>query len=62
MNGPRSDVAQRFEFDPNRLRGPRCLLTASARYDMLMLLVEENGFRGMAPQLREQDQHCHANQ
>jgi len=47
------------ENDPNRSRtslpttdrsrSPRCLLTASCRYAMLMLLVEENGFRGMAP-------------
>ena len=46
-------------FDPNRsrtslpttdrLRGPRCSLTASCRYDMLMLLVEENGFHGTPP-------------
>jgi hypothetical protein len=33
----------------DRLRGPRCLLTASCRYDMLMLLAEENGFHGMPP-------------
>jgi len=33
----------------DRLRGPRCSLTASCRYDMLMLLVEENGFHGMPP-------------
>jgi hypothetical protein len=33
----------------DRLRGPRCLLTASCRYDMLMILVEENGFHGMPP-------------
>jgi hypothetical protein len=48
-------------FDPNRsrtslpttdrLRGPRCWLTASGRYDMLMLLVEENGVMACA-QLR----------
>jgi hypothetical protein len=49
----------RSEIDPNRsrsslpttdrLRGPRCLLTASCRYDMLMFVVEENGFHGMLP-------------
>jgi hypothetical protein len=49
------------ESDPNRsrtgsprldrLRRPRCSLTASCRYDMLILSLEENGFHG-APQLR----------
>jgi hypothetical protein len=33
----------------DRLRGSRCSLTASCLYDMLMLLVEENGFHGMPP-------------
>ena len=46
-------------FDPNRsrtslpttdrLRGPRCWLTASCRYDMLMLLPEENGVMACPP-------------
>src|SRR5258708_5752686 len=33
----------------DRLRGPRCSLTASCRYDLLMLLVEENGFLACLP-------------
>jgi hypothetical protein len=32
-----------------RLHGPRCWLTVSGRYDMLMSLVEENGVIGMSP-------------
>jgi hypothetical protein len=35
----------------DRLRGPRCSLTASCRYDMLMLLAEENGFHGVLPSI-----------
>jgi hypothetical protein len=36
----------------DRLGGPRCWLTAFRRYDMLMLLVEENGVIGIAPNCR----------
>ena len=49
----------RYFFDPNRSRtslpatdrlgSPRCSLTASCRYDILMILVEENGFYRMPP-------------
>ena len=34
----------------DRLRSPRCSLTASCQYDILMILVEENGSNGM-PQI-----------
>ena len=40
----------------------RCLLTASCRYDMLMLLVEENGFRATPPDCGSATGHGNANQ
>src|SRR6476620_891917 len=40
----------------DRLRDPRCSLTASCRYDILMILVEENGFPWHASNCGGQDE------